>query len=351
MALAEIDLHGDACPPDAAHLLTATALSVARTCARKYHYRYELGFESTSEKEALTFGKLTHRGLEAWWEVWRQSPTTAVNDALAAALAALPDTTDSYVHARLRAMLTGYDVRWRGWAATVEVLAVEVRFELPLFNPVDGSPSATWRRSGRLDLIVRLDDGRIAIVEHKSTSDDPSPGSLYRDRLTLDAQVSQYFDGADALGWPADLCVYDVLVKPDLRPLKATPPEKRTYKKDGSLYANQRAEDETPAEYFQRCTDKISELDGPNRFYQHAEIVRLADEREAFAWDIWLVAAQIDAFAAAGHAPRNPDACDRYGSACPYLDVCRGRASLEDPTRFRRLPTVHPELSTEGDSR
>ena len=33
--------------------------------------------------------------------------------------------------------------------------------------------------------------------------------------------------------------IYDVLVKPAIRPLRATPPEQRKAKKDGSLYAGQ----------------------------------------------------------------------------------------------------------------
>ena len=37
------------------------------------------------------------------------------------------------------------------------------------------------------------------------------------------------------------------------------------------------------------------------------------------------------------NAPRNSDACFRYGSACEYFDVCSGAGSLEDETQFVQL--------------
>ena len=45
----------------------------------------------------------------------------------------------------------------------------------------------------------------------------------------------------------------------------------------------------------------------------------------------------------AGRYPRNFDACWRYG-ICPYFAVCTNEASIEDPTLYRKLESVHPEL-------
>ena len=42
--------------------------------------------------------------------------------------------------------------------------------------------------------------------------------------------------------------------------------------------------------------------------------------------------------------PRNPDACQRFGSLCCFYGVCCGEASLDDPSLFKRLTWVHPEL-------
>ena len=44
--------------------------------------------------------------------------------------------------------------------------------------------------------------------------------------------------------------------------------------------------------------------------------------------------------------PQSPASCFGTGHRCDFLDVCEGTVSARDTTRFKRLPTVHPELST-----
>src|SRR3990167_5857191 len=132
---------------------------------------------------------------------------------------------DSFELGRARALLCGYDARWLDEA--IETLAVEREFTVPLINPPTGAPSRTFVLSGKIDAIARFADGRTVIVEHKTSSEDISPGSEYWRRLTLDTQISAYYLGARSLGFEVDGCLYDVLGKPALRPLKATPPEAR----------------------------------------------------------------------------------------------------------------------------
>jgi hypothetical protein len=47
----------------------------------------------------------------------------------------------------------------------------------------------------------------------------------------MDGQVSTYFDGAASLGLDVAGCIYDVIGKPGIRPLQATPVEARKYTK------------------------------------------------------------------------------------------------------------------------
>jgi hypothetical protein len=54
---------------DGREVLTNSRIRCFQTCRRKEFYEYELGIErqDEEEREALFFGTLMHRGLEAWW--------------------------------------------------------------------------------------------------------------------------------------------------------------------------------------------------------------------------------------------------------------------------------------------
>lgn len=323
------------------NLITSSRLKDARACLRLHHLRYELGLRPAEDAEVLRFGTLVHAGLEAWWR--------ATGDRLDAALGAMhgqaPGSAaepDLFMLARAEALLIGYDTRWKD--APYETLAIEVPFETELRNPTTGRASQTWHIAGKLDGMVRdLRDGRVLVLEHKTATGDVAPGSEYWRRLRMDGQVSIYFEGAKALGYDVAGCLYDVLGKPAQKPLKATPPEERRLKKDGTPYANVRLADETPAEFQARVLDALAEE--PNRFFVRGEVTRLDEEMAEHLYDVWQTAQAIRESELSGRHPRNPDACVRYGRTCPFFDACTGVASLEDPQRFRRIASVHPELS------
>lgn len=316
-------------------LITASRLKTARSCAREHHYRYNLCIRPRETTHALSFGTAMHKALEVWW-------SARTEERLGVAL----DTVDSlalepFDRAAVRALMIGYEARWGD--AGLMAIAVEAEFVGPLVNPATGHESRTWRKAGKIDVIARDEAGETVTIEHKTSAEDISPGSPYWRRLVMDAQVSLYFDGAALLGHDVSRCIYDVIGKPDIRPLKATPEESRKYTKTGTLHAKQRATDETPDEYEARLLARIEER--PGDYYQRGDVVRLdADLQDARA-DVWSVARQIRENEVLNRHPRNPDACVRYGSACPYFDVCSRAASLQD-SRFVQLDSPHPELSS-----
>lgn len=333
------------------HLLTSSRLKVAQECPRKHHYRYEVGLSAVApDAPALLFGTSAHHGLEAWWRAHQEgAPQLALAAALHAAESSYP-SDDLFALALLKALVTAYDARWSEWARTVEVIGVEVPFECELRHPVTRETAQTWRVAGKIDALVRLADGRAAIIEHKTTSGDAGAGSDYRRKLTLDAQVSTYFMGAEALGHAADLCVYDVLRKPAIKPLLATPEESRRVKKDGTPYAGIRLADESHLEYEARLLQGIAA--DPDRYLIHAEIVRSDEERAAHAWALWHAVRAIEETRRAARVsrdvravPQHAGACMTHHSPCAYLPICEGTANARDPSRYRRLPTVHPELA------
>lgn len=63
---------------DGRNVLTNSRLKVFQACKRKHHYRYELGIERSDREtsEALTFGSMMHKGLEAWWSFYRVTQPT-----------------------------------------------------------------------------------------------------------------------------------------------------------------------------------------------------------------------------------------------------------------------------------
>ena len=324
-------------------LITASRLSAARACPRLHYVQYHLGYRPVVADENLSFGSLMHLGFEAWWKA---QPDQRL---LAATLALEIVESDPVSLTRARVLMAGYHFRWEREPYEPVTLpdgspAVEVEFRTALVNPDTGAKSRTWDLAGKIDAIVRdTRDGSIYVLEHKTSSADISPGSRYWERLTMDSQLSIYVDGATALGFPPKAVIYDVVAKPGMRPLKATPEENRKYTKDGRLYANQRAEDEPLEEYHARLTEYVAQH--PDEVFRRGEVVRLERELDEARYDVWATARRIHEDNVAKRWPRNPDACSRYGGMCAFFPWCSGTGSLEDASLYRRIETPHPELS------
>jgi hypothetical protein len=316
-------------------LLTVSRAKSFRRCARHHLISYEQGFRPLEKSNPLAFGSLFHRGLEAWWRFRYDNPLGIALDEIRKNT----ESVDPFDLVKAEELLIGYHVRWDD--EPLQVMRVEVEFELELRNPATGASSRTWRLGGKIDAIAQR-DGVPWIVEHKTSSEDISPGSPYWQKLRLDAQVSTYLEGARALGFDARGCIYDVIAKPSLRPLQATPAESRKYTKEGRLYANQREQDETPEEYRERLREHICA--NPERYYQRGEVIRTPQEEQEAAYDLWQIARAIRDAETADRHPRNPDACFTWGRACEYFGVCCGAESLEDTTRFRKLDHINEEL-------
>jgi hypothetical protein len=313
-------------------------MKAARACQRLHLLQYDLGYRALVEAYVLRFGTLFHGGLEAWWAA----------RSLEAAFGALKGESDPFDRVRAEELLRGYHYRWQD--EPYETLAIELQFETELRNPATGAASRTWRLAGKIDAIVRdTRNDAILVVEHKTSSEDITQGSAYWKRLRMDGQVSVYFEGARSLGYDVSGCLYDVIGKPGLKPYKATPLEKRRIKKNGEPYADTRFEDETPEEFRARLNEDIAK--DPAGYYQRGPVVRLESEMQEALFDIWQTAQQIRESQVAHRAPRNPDACERYGRLCPFFEVCSGAASLEDPTLFTRSDVVHPELAGNDGSK
>ncbi len=320
-------------------VLSNSELRTWRLCARRHLYQYRQLRRSRKVHEALTFGTLWHLGMEHWW-------SAPADERLSAGLAALRSSpgVDPFHLALCEVLLTAYTALYG--EQTLRTVCVEQRFEVPLVNPATGAASRTYVIGGKFDGIA-ADGERLLVVEHKSTASDIEQGSLYWKKVqSLDSQISTYMSGAKAAGYAVEAALYDVVRKPGIRPLKATPAESRKYTKAGALYANQREIDETPAEYAQRVADDI--LERPERYFARGEIVRLEADEKDHAYDTWQQARMMREAELAGYAPKNPDSCSAF-SGCPYLPVCSGEATIDDESLYRTAEAAHEELTTETE--
>lgn len=221
---------------------------------------------------------------------------------------------------------------------------------------------------------------RVLNIEHKSTALEIGAGSPYWKRLVIDSQISTYQTGVRSLGFDPAGTLYDVVRKVRLIPQLATPAENREYTKmsdrgckeckkkapaplphtelvgkgdearevacvdgrivtdpGGKLYASMRERDETLDEYRTRVRADIGAA--PEKYFQRGVVLRLEQEEIDAAADTWELGRQIRESQLENRWPRNPEACETFGSFCPYWAVCTNEASINDPTRYREVKT------------
>lgn len=330
----------------ALHVITKSRLATFNRCQRLHDIEYTRGYRTLSPRELADFGSLFHAGLDAWWLAYKDGAgMIALSNAIAAMIAyrhANETAIDDAAAAKAEILMKAYDVRWTSSMAEWDVIGIEVQFVAVLPG------RKRLRVAGKLDKLLRKRaDGSIWFVEHKTTGADLTAGATYWQRLRMDPQVSIYHFGCRELGYDPAGCLYDVIDRPKQRPLTATPEALRKYtkataKEPSRLYANQRAEDETVDEFRERLAAVISA--DPGSYVARAEIVRLESEIEASIADVEETALQIRSGSQTGVAPRNPGGCFEWNRPCDFLDVCSSMASLADPTRFKKLDSVHPEL-------
>lgn len=330
-------------------LITKSRVAVFNACRRMHWLQYVKGYRAIKQHATAEFGTLLHVGLEWWWNGWQAGGEwdAPLHDALAAMTAhATGKEIDEATMAKAILLIAAYHARWAGEMADLEVLAVECEFQTTIVNPSNGAICRMIRSAGKIDVIVRKrSTGDVWNVEHKSTGADLRAGATYWQRLRLDPQVSTYHRGSQSLGLDPVGTIYDVIVRPDEQPLKATPIEKRKYLKNDptKLYANMRAEDETMDQFKARMAKAI--MDEPDLYLARAEVVRLNSELEAFDRDNYETAVEIRDASRTGRAPRNADSCFKFNRPCDYLAVCDGTASIDDESLYTKSDVIHPELA------
>lgn len=346
-------------------LLTHSSKLAFQSCRKRYWYSYHQRLRKTVDAKALRLGSNWHEALEHLAVFQDQEGATKIIWDLYNPLAT-PDTMELQEWRQeaytLASLLSGYAWYWA--ADGIQYLKAEQEFCLPLRNPATGRPTVNWMLAGKIDGIVQLPDGRLAIMEHKLLGESLDSDSTLWKRLRMDPQVSLYILAARELGYPVDTVIYDVCRKPTISAtpipildddgLKIVVDEhgERVYTAAGKprqvgdpakgwRVLNRTMKDE---EWAQKLVDDIGAR--PTYYFARQEIPRLDGDLQQFEQELW----DIQRTMADAHLHDRwyrtvgKDTC----SFCTYFDLCsRNFDPTEDdlPEGFFISPTAHTELS------
>lgn len=300
---------------------TQSALRAFQKCPRLYQIRYQQLVRPARDSQPIVFGSRWHEAREVYWN---RGAASAVDY-----IASLEEDEDLVV--KLMVMLKGYHERWGDWLKSVDIIAVEQKFEHRIW--------ADHTFTGKIDAIIR-ENGKLWVVEEKTTAQNVEPGSPFVASLACNMQASAYHAAlSKQFGERVEGTKWMVNVKPKLNRYEATPVESRKYTKEGRLYANQREEDESIEEFAERLSNEVkSKLE---HYYRMFEVPRLDHELRESNFD---AIATVQAIRNSSF-PRNTDACiHAFGGTCEFFEYCMGRASLDDHTLFRKATSAHEEL-------
>lgn len=350
------------------HRITNSQLVCASTCLRKHAISYLHGIRPDTDAAPLRFGKAWHDGLD------RRAKGMPMDANLQMVRGAYElartgnldrDTWLAYECETVCVLLSLYDWRWSDFDATKTVEASEEAFQVPIVNPETGRASRTFVFAGKIDRRVVLSDGRKAIEENKTTSDDISMESDYWKRLRVDTQIARYVLAGRSLGHPVDTVLYDVTKKPTMRPSNVPLTDEEGVKivldadgarvrtKDGKKWRESgdtaqgyvlQTRPETPDEWAARLHAAVSA--NPEAYFARREIPRTDSELAEARRDLWDHAQILHQCDTENRWPRNSAACIGFGR-CQYLDLCSINWTPDDghvPHGFIKHTDTHQEL-------
>lgn len=285
-------------------MITSSEMGCHLECPRKRKLKYIEKRIPIKTSPAQAWGIGLHRGLEQWLRLEQmddQDLREAEMVQAATAEVARLDSLNPFEEASLEVMLRGYHYRWQ--AAPMRTILVEHHFKLDFCE-------------GTMDALVEIPGDGIYVMEHKSTSTDISPGGNYFQRLSIDHQISIYFQAAKEMKYPIKGIIYDVVAKPRLRPSSKS--------------------NEQPLNFMKRCAAAVGEK--PEEYYVRQKIYRTQQQLDEAMEDVRDVIALMET----GLSPRNTRSCFNWNRPCEYFDVCSGTASLSDNTRFKDEDRYRP---------
>ena len=323
-------------------LLTSSRTTTALNCLRQHYYRYELGLRPAEDAEALMFGKAFHEALEG-----RAHGVTfkAMFNR---------DDIETFADAKLYGLVGAYYARYSGDADEIAEMKPEIEFGP---DPIEGS--RTFYGAGKIDGLAVLRDGRLALVEHKTTGEDIADGADYWLRLSFNPQLYKYFIALTSRGIMPDTVVYDVVRKPTIKPGKdETPAEVADRLLADATGEPKQATTKDGKPRFTPSGAPMMAVRGADFYFKRREVAITSAMIEEFKAQMRAVChiltyikGEARALAAKGMDPAaawprncNGFVCDQ----CAYRAVCHGRVEIDpaNPPGGFRIAPPNEELST-----
>ncbi len=344
-------------------LLTHSRINSFKTCRKLHWFQYEQAIRRDTDAKALRMGSVFHDGLEAIGN------GLSLDDAVSPIYERYrfcPDGFDQleweYERETVLRLVAGYAWRWS--EMHLEHIATEQSFTTDLKNPETDCATPTWDLAGKIDGIVRLSDGRLAVMEHKLLGDDISPTSDLWPRMRMDHQVSLYVLAARRLGYEVDTVLYDVARKPTIAPTNVpildadglkivldcdgnrvlTKQGKPRQTGDTELGYVLQSRPMTAEEWGEKLNNDIAER--PDFYFQRVEVPRMDADLLEYEYELWDIQLTIREAQKSDRWFRtvNKNTC----SFCPVFDLCSNRDFDPNgplPAGYVRVANTHPELS------
>jgi hypothetical protein len=312
-------------------------------CQKLYEYRYELGYRTVDPIAALLVGSATHIGLEHFWK-GASYAEAMVHVAKFCSEEDYFSTDGGKIDAiKVAAYIKGYYSRWRDSRELYEVVGVELQFFVPLPDSRLAGSDFSYH-AGKLDVLVRRkSDGQLIIIEHKTAGSGTGadePGSSYWTKLSMDTQLAMYSQNVFRMTGEMPEILYDVILKSRATPLKGSA-RKRKSETDAEFAQRKAADAETLPQFSSRMMHTYR-TEGNDRYFRKP-ITLMQDELDLKLREL---AETQEVVETCNLRVRNTSACNSYGRACEFMNVCTGIDTLETNPKFRKKQQAHEELET-----
>lgn len=273
--------------------------------------------------------------------------------------------------------MAAYD--WYYSNSHYETIATELKFDLPVKNPATGRTLPNCKLVGKIDKLVRNQNGIPMIMEHKTTSSSLNSDSTFWGNLRLNTQISMYIYAAQQMQLAGDLemygikatdlliqdCVFDGLHKPGIAPKKLSQKDSKEFVKTKKYYGKKfevsadetkgfadvcidgemaeveegkkgYAIHETPEMYGMRLMTDMSER--PEFYFGRREVARTKKDIENFQKKIYNVYQGYKFMCRTETWSKDEDQCEAT-YVCEYTGLCYNNVdpTVGDISGFKRI--------------
>jgi hypothetical protein len=340
-------------------LLTNSSVSSFKKCRKRYDYEYNYGIRGKVDGKALRIGTAGHNALEAWKQ---EEKIEAAIDNIEWTYATYDMPQDEFLFEMqtVKCLIVGYGWRWQD--APLKILATEQKFQIHICNPATGFGSKSYDLAGKIDGIVELQDGRLAVQEHKFLSESIDADSDLWQRMQIDQQITIYVIAARQLGFDVATVLYDVIRKPTIKPTPVPVLDENGMKivldvqgnrpmtARGQFYQAGNSEKGLTLQLREMTVDEWGKklladiYERPDFYYVRKELPRLDSDLEEFKTELWDTQKTVSEAWNKDRFYRTVDfnTCPY----CPFMSLCLSKWKTNDPLPegFKIVEIVHQEL-------